>query len=33
MQAVYYRAPDGSEPVDRFIEALGDPLDGWVGGP
>ena len=22
MQAVYYRAPDGSEPVDDFIEAL-----------
>jgi phage-related protein len=25
MQAVYYRAPDGSEPVDAFIEALRDP--------
>jgi hypothetical protein len=25
MQAVYYRAPDGSEPVDAFIEALADP--------
>jgi hypothetical protein len=25
MQAVYYRAEDGSEPVDAFIEALGDP--------
>ncbi len=24
MQAVYYRAPDGSEPVDAFIESLGD---------
>ena len=24
MQAVYYRAPDGSEPVDDFIEALRD---------
>lgn len=25
MQAVYYRAVDGSEPVDAFIEALADP--------
>jgi phage-related protein len=25
MQAVYYRAADGSEPVDAFIEALTDP--------
>jgi phage-related protein len=25
MQAVYYRAPDGSEPVDEFIERLADP--------
>jgi len=25
MQAVYYRAPNGSEPVDRFIEGLADP--------
>ena len=25
MQAVYYRAPDGSQPVDEFIEALRDP--------
>jgi phage-related protein len=25
MQAVYYRAADGSEPVDEFIEALRDP--------
>jgi phage-related protein len=25
MQAVYYRAADGSEPVDEFVEALGDP--------
>ena len=25
MQTVYYRAADGSEPVDNFIEALGDP--------
>ena len=25
MQAVYYRAADGSEPVDAFIEALRDP--------
>ena len=24
MQAVYYRAPDGSEPVDEFIERLAD---------
>lgn len=24
MQAVYYRAPDGSEPVDEFIESLND---------
>lgn len=24
MQAVYYRAPDGSEPVDEFIERLSD---------
>jgi phage-related protein len=24
-QAVFYRAPDGSEPVDDFIETLGDP--------
>jgi hypothetical protein len=24
-QAVFYRAPDGSEPVDDFIEALDDP--------
>jgi len=24
MQAVYYRAPDGSEPVDAFIERLRD---------
>jgi hypothetical protein len=25
MQAVYYRAADGSEPVDDFIENLVDP--------
>jgi len=25
LQAVFYRARDGSEPVDEFIEALGDP--------
>jgi phage-related protein len=25
MQAVFYRAADGSEPVDEFIEALNDP--------
>ena len=25
LQAVFYRAPDGSEPVDEFIEALRDP--------
>ncbi len=25
MQAVYYRSADGSEPVDDFIGALGDP--------
>lgn len=25
MQAVYYRAPDGSEPVDSFIDRLADP--------
>ena len=25
LQAVFYRAPDGSEPVDEFIGALGDP--------
>jgi phage-related protein len=25
LQAVFYRAQDGSEPVDEFIEALGDP--------
>jgi phage-related protein len=25
-QAVYYRASDGSEPVDAFIEALHDPV-------
>jgi phage-related protein len=25
LQAVFYRAPDGSEPVDEFIEALSDP--------
>jgi hypothetical protein len=25
MQAVYYRAADGAEPVDAFIEALRDP--------
>jgi phage-related protein len=25
MQAVYYRTSDGTEPVDVFIEALGDP--------
>lgn len=25
MQAVYYRAADGSQPVDEFIDALGDP--------
>lgn len=25
MQAVYYRAADGSEPVDEFIGALRDP--------
>ncbi len=25
MQAVYYRAADGSEPVDAFIAALRDP--------
>lgn len=25
MQAVYYRAGDGSEPVDTFVEELGDP--------
>jgi phage-related protein len=24
MQAVYYRAPDGSEPVDEFVERLSD---------
>jgi phage-related protein len=24
-QAVFYRAPDGSEPVDDFIESLSDP--------
>jgi phage-related protein len=24
LQAVFYRASDGSEPVDEFIEALGD---------
>lgn len=24
MQAVYYRAPDGSEPVDEFIKSLAD---------
>jgi phage-related protein len=24
LQAVYYRAPDGSEPVDEFIESLAD---------
>ena len=25
MQAVYYRAEDGAEPVDAFIESLRDP--------
>jgi phage-related protein len=25
LQAVFYRAPDGSEPVDDFIEGLADP--------
>jgi hypothetical protein len=25
LQAVFYRSFDGSEPVDDFIEALGDP--------
>ena len=25
MQAVYYRAADGSQPVDQFIEDLNDP--------
>ena len=25
LQAVFYRASDGSEPVDDFIEALNDP--------
>jgi phage-related protein len=25
LQAVFYRASSGSEPVDEFIEALGDP--------
>ncbi len=25
LQAVFYRASDGSEPVDEFIEALADP--------
>jgi phage-related protein len=25
LHAVFYRAGDGSEPVDEFIEALGDP--------
>ena len=25
LQAVFYRAPDGSEPVDEFIETLADP--------
>lgn len=25
MQAVHYRASDGSEPVDAFVEALRDP--------
>lgn len=25
MQVVFYRASDGSEPVDAFIEALRDP--------
>lgn len=25
LQAVFYRASDGSEPVDQFIEGLGDP--------
>ena len=25
LQAVFYRAADGSEPVDEFIEALGNP--------
>jgi phage-related protein len=25
MQAVFYRAPDGSEPVDEFIEGLSIP--------
>jgi hypothetical protein len=25
MQAVYYRAPDGAEPVDQFVESLGEP--------
>lgn len=25
LQAVFYRASDGSEPVDAFIEHLGDP--------
>lgn len=25
LQAVFYRAPDGTEPVDDFIESLKDP--------
>ncbi|MBA2614553.1 MAG: type II toxin-antitoxin system RelE/ParE family toxin [Actinobacteria bacterium] len=25
LQAVFYRAPDGSEPVDDFVESLKDP--------
>jgi putative component of toxin-antitoxin plasmid stabilization module len=25
LQAVFYRAGDGSEPVDDFVESLGDP--------
>jgi hypothetical protein len=38
MQAVYYRAPVGSEPVDEFIESLNDPkkqaaLDNQIDSP
>jgi phage-related protein len=25
LQAVFYRAPDGSEPIEYFIESLSDP--------
>jgi hypothetical protein len=25
LQAVFYRAPDGKEPIDEFIDALADP--------